>query len=61
MFKVKKIEEKIDLEDLKINDDDVCMQEWINVGSFEGDNCRVDCCKDCTKGGYRNPYRVYEY
>lgn len=62
MFKVKKIEEKISLDDLKVNDEDICKQEWINAGSYSGDNYRVDCGRDCVdRHGRHYPYKIKEY
>lgn len=59
MFKVKKIEEKINLEDLEVNSYNTqCVYDWKRTKQL----CQVDCCRDCRKvQGKDSPYKISEY
>lgn len=60
MFKVKKIEEKLNLDDLKVNDSNKCKRKFQNSKGIEnfwkGDKCLTDCCEDCREGRKKTPY-----
>ncbi|GAA0093312.1 hypothetical protein UT300009_33420 [Paraclostridium bifermentans] len=52
MFEVKKIQEKLNLDDLKVNDSNPCKGKWEASKDHwwsSGDACLYNCCSDCDR------------
>ena len=64
MFKVEKIKEKLDLQDLEVNDSNRCKSAWEKSKQplkQEGAQCCDDCCSDCNKKGKPRSYQSKYY
>ncbi|MEN2258577.1 hypothetical protein AAIB48_12850 [Paraclostridium benzoelyticum] len=58
MFKVEKIKEKINLEDLEVNSEADCIYDWHRNKQL----CQTNCCCDCKRvKGQCSPYKISEY
>ena len=62
MFKVEKIKEKLDLQDLEVNGSNACKARFEKLKQpLRWETCCEDCCRDCTKKGKPRSYQSVYY